>query len=179
MLDDSKKDHVAAVDRRRFPRYSVAASAEATDVTSQTRINARISDLSREGCYVDTISPFVVDTDVYIQIAKDKALFSARARVLYSSVGMGMGLIFTAIEPADISILEKWIAELNGDRSHAKAYQSPVKNQGSESPLNEVRDVLHEIVTTLVRRRILNDAEGEAMLKKLSISVAPSKLTSC
>jgi hypothetical protein len=71
MPDHSKKDTVVALERRHFPRYSITASAEATDVKSQTRIKARISDLGRWGCYVDTLSPFVVDTVVKIGIEKD------------------------------------------------------------------------------------------------------------
>jgi hypothetical protein len=108
MPDHSKQDTVVALERRHFPRYSITASAEATDVKSQTRIKARISDLGRWGCYVDTLSPFVVDTVVKIGIEKDKARFFAEARVLYSTVGMGMGLIFAVVEPAEVSILEKW-----------------------------------------------------------------------
>ncbi len=168
MADDFKKDTVVAMERRRFPRYSFTASAETTDVKSQTRIKSRISDLSREGCYVDTISPFVVETDVRIRITKDEAWFSAQARVLYSTVGMGMGLIFTAVDPAELLILEKWIAEFSGDPSHAEVTQKTVENQGSESALIELSVVLNEIITALVRKRILTDAEGKAMLQKLS-----------
>jgi hypothetical protein len=65
MPDDSKKDTVVALERRDFPRYSITASAEATDVKSQTRIKARISDLGRWGCYVDTLNPFVVASPCY------------------------------------------------------------------------------------------------------------------
>jgi hypothetical protein len=49
---------------------------------------------------------------VKIGIEKDKERFFAEARVLYSTVGMGMGLIFTVVDPAEVSILEKWIADL-------------------------------------------------------------------
>jgi hypothetical protein len=168
MPDHSKTDTVVAPERRHFPRYSITASAEATDVKSQTRIKARISDLGRWGCYVDTLNPFVVDTVVKIDIEKDKVQFFAQARVLYSTVGMGMGLIFTVVEPAEVSILEKWIADLGGDRSHPETTQKTVGNHASESSLHELRGVLNDIITMLVRKGILTDGEGKTMLQRLS-----------
>jgi PilZ domain len=168
MLDDSKKDTVALPEQRSFARYSFTASAEVTDVKSQTRINGRISDLGRAGCYVDTISPFVVDQDVKVRIVNDKTWFSAEGRVVYSTIGMGMGLIFTVVEPADRSILEKWIAELNGEPSCVEANYKIVENHSPEISLNELCDVLNKIITTLIDNHILPDAEGRSMLQRLS-----------
>jgi PilZ domain len=169
MPDHSKQDTVVALERRHFPRYSITASAEATDVKSQTRIKARISDLGRWGCHVDTVSPFVVNTVVKIGIEKDKERFFAEARVLYSTVGMGMGLIFTVVDPAEVSILEKWIADLGGDRSHPETTtQKTVENHASESSLHELRGVLNDIIATLIRKGILTDGEGNTMLQRLS-----------
>jgi hypothetical protein len=168
MLDDSKKDIVALLELRSFSRYSFTASAEVTDVKSQTRINARISDLGRGGCYVDTISPFVVDRDVKVRIVKDKIWLSAHGRVVYSTIGMGMGLIFTVVEPADRSILEKWIAELSGDPSCVEANQDTVEHHSTEISLNELCDVLNGIINTLIDKHILPDAEGKSMLQRLA-----------
>jgi hypothetical protein len=104
----------APPEQRSFSRYSLTASAEVIDMRSQTRINGRVSYLGRPGCYVDTLSPFVVDKDVKVRIVKDKTWISAEGRIVYSKMGMGMGMIFTVVEPADRLILEKWIAELSG-----------------------------------------------------------------
>jgi hypothetical protein len=168
MLDDSKKDTATLPEQRSFSRYSFTASAEVTDVKSHTRINARISDLGRAGCYVDTISPFVVDKDVKVRIVKDKIWFSAQGRVIYSTIGMGMGLIFTVVEPAERLILEKWIAELSGDPSCVEASHNTVEHHSPEIPLNELCDVLNKIITTLMDNHILPDAEGKSMLQRLS-----------
>jgi hypothetical protein len=168
MLHDSKKDTVAVPEQRTFSRYSLAASAEVTDVKSHTRINGRVSDLGRAGCYVDTISPFVVDKDVKVRIVKDKTWFSAEGRIVYSTIGMGMGLIFTVVEPAQRLILEKWIAELSGEPSCAEANHSTVETHSSEISLNELCDVLNKIITTLIDNHILPDAEGKSMLQRLT-----------
>jgi hypothetical protein len=168
MPEDFKNEIVAGTDRRRFTRYSLTASAEATDVNSQTLLRARVSDLSQGGCYVDTMSPFIIGTDVNIRIAKAEKCFSAKSKVVYSAPGMGMGLIFTAVEPVQLSILYKWLAELSGEQAPAEATQEIVENQGSVSSVHEVRDVLSEIIVMLVQKQILTDTDGKAMLQKLS-----------
>jgi hypothetical protein len=174
MLHDTKKDTVALPEQRSFSRYSFTASAEVTDVKSQTRINGRISDLGRGGCYVDTISPFVVDKDVKMRIVKDKAWFCAEGRVVYSAIGMGMGLIFTVVEPAERLILERWIAELSGEPSCVEANYKILENHSPEISLNELCDVLNKIITTLIDKHILPDGEGRSMLQRLSrVNCAP------
>ena len=168
MLHDPQKDIVALPEQRSFSRYSFTASVEVTDVQSQTRINGRVSDLGRAGCYVDTISPFVVGKDVKVRIVKDKTWFSAEGRVVYSTIGMGMGLIFTVVEPAQRLILEKWIAELSGEPSCAEANHNTVETHSSEISLNELCDALNKIIIALIDNHILPDAEGKSMLQKLS-----------
>src|ERR1700680_4068318 len=113
---DSIVGTVLGEDRRRFPRYPFIAYAEVTDTKPpHVRIKARTSDLGREGCYVDTISPLEIGTNVSIRIMKDNKAFSTKAMVLYSTLGMGMGVIFTSVEPGELPVLENWLAELSGE----------------------------------------------------------------
>lgn len=167
-LQDSKNDVAAPPELRSFSRYSLTASAEVIDMKSQTRINGRISDLGRSGCYVYTLSPFVVDEDVKVRIVKDKIWFSAEGRIVYSKMGMGMGLIFTVVEPADRLILEKWIAELSGEPSCLEANHNTIERQSAEISLNELCDVMNGIIAALIDKHILPDAEGKSMLQRLS-----------
>jgi hypothetical protein len=77
-------------------------------------LNARISDLGRGGCYVDAFSPFPLKTGVKLRITSEKRSFEAHADVVYSKTAMGMGLAFTTVEPEQLSILDRWLAELSG-----------------------------------------------------------------
>jgi hypothetical protein len=43
--------------QRREPRYPFIASAELLEENSGARMNSRISDLSLNACYVDTVNP--------------------------------------------------------------------------------------------------------------------------
>ena len=133
-----------------------------------TRLNGRISDLGLGGCYVDTINPFPVGAEVKIRISKDNSSFVARGRVVYATGGMGMALMFTKIEPERLPVLEKWLAELRGEISpEAEALERDGPEHVEESVNGEHRYVLNELIIALMRKRVLTDAEGKAMLQKL------------
>ncbi len=90
------------------------AAAEVVELQSETRTNARTSDLSLTGCYVDAINPLPLGTRVRVQIVHANATFVAVGIVAYSMTSMGMGITFTEIEPNCRAILEKWITALRG-----------------------------------------------------------------
>ena len=111
---------MAVLERRRrnagrTPRYAFSASAEAVHLQADTRLSGRVSDISRGGCYVDTINPFPVGAEVKIRIVRDNLSFVAMGRVLYASAGFGMGLAFTKIDPEKQTVLDGWMAELSGE----------------------------------------------------------------
>jgi hypothetical protein len=158
-------------ERRLHPRYAVSATVEAVEVQSDTRIHGRVSDISRGGCYVEAMSPFAVGADVKMKITKDDKSFAANGKVLYSASGMGMGVTFTEIDASQLQVLEKWIAELSGDavpeaKAAAKSEPEP-EIPSAESRIDEQRYVLNELIITLIRKRVLSDAEGKSLLQKL------------
>ena len=171
MLQVKKTDSPAgaeAKEQRNEPRYPVSAIAEVVHLQADTRLNGRVSDLSRGGCYVDTINPFPVGADVKIRITKGNTSFLAQGRVLYAASGMGMGLAFTKIEPERLLVLEEWLRELSGEsRPEAKALEDDIVGPVEASVGNESKYVLNELIVTLIRKRVLTESEGNAMLKKL------------
>jgi len=85
--------------------------AEVVAADSGARTNARVRDLSEQGCYADTDSPLPLGTDTEVRITKRAKSLQARARVVYNQPGKGMGLMFTALEPEHRQTLDAWIAE--------------------------------------------------------------------
>ena len=67
---------------RTTPRFSFIAEAEVSWPKDQTRVVARISELSSRGCYVDTVSPFPMDTELHFLIrgARQGHLYAFRLR---------------------------------------------------------------------------------------------------
>src|SRR3989454_6174370 len=102
---------LAGADRRLHPRYEFIAAAEVVAAESSARIETRVRDLSQQGCYVDTNNALPLGTVTDVRITKGALLFEARARVVYSQVGKGMGLVFTAVEAEQRGTLETWLAE--------------------------------------------------------------------
>jgi hypothetical protein len=158
----------AAQERREHPRYPFSASAEAVHLQADTRLNGRVSDVGRGGCYIDTINPFPVGADVRLRVMKGDTSFVAQGRVLYAAPGMGMGLAFTKIEPARIHVLEQWLKELRESSPGATALEEE-DNIGQLQPHseNESKYVLNELIVAVVRKRVLTESEGHALLKKL------------
>jgi hypothetical protein len=99
-----------ARDRRSEPRYKLAASIELVNPKSGVRVKATLRDLSHGGCHAYTNNPFSEGTETIVGITKGKDSFEAKARVVSSLAGKGMGLEFTAIEPKQREVLDKFIA---------------------------------------------------------------------
>ena len=99
---------------RRSPRFAFYASAEITELQTQTGITARTSELSRHGCYMDMVNPLPLGTTVKIQLIHHEQTFDATGRVIYSQQNMGMGVAFDEIEVDQVVTLEKWLSDLSG-----------------------------------------------------------------
>jgi hypothetical protein len=159
-------------ERRASTRYLFTAAADVVELQTSTRLSARTSDLARGGCFVDTISTFPVGTDVSVRITSEDRSFQSQARVVYETPGVGMGLAFTSVEPDQLWVLEKWIGRLSGqlppelheDDSAELISDERVREAG---PSAEPGFVLNELIIALMRKKVLNEAEGKQLLQKL------------
>lgn len=156
-------------ERRKFPRYAFTATVEMVEPQSQTRIQGRTSDLSRGGCYVDSTSSFPIGSMLVIRLTKDMRSFQAQAVVTYSIEGMGMGIKFTDADAEQISILEKWVAELRGEMlPETTLAQTADPTLAQRGASQAEYSVLNELVMELMRQGVLSNTKGEAMLQKLN-----------
>ena len=83
-----------------------------TDVQSGTQIRGRLKDLSLGGCGVNAAALFAKGTRVRIKLFHGGGYIPALGTVIYGRPELGMGIMFTSIEPEDQRILTGWIAEL-------------------------------------------------------------------
>lgn len=104
-------------ERRRDPRYAFTAEIEVVDLQSGVKITAHTSDFSRGGCYVDMFSPLPKDMVVKVRLTKWQQTLETQAHVVYSSIGMGMGLMFGVLDVTQRAIVESWLASLCGVQS--------------------------------------------------------------
>ena len=99
-------------DSRQRPRYSFIADIEVTDLQSETQIRDRTKALSMCGCGVDTENLFPKGTRVRIKIAHGGSTFEAFGRVACAQPALGMGIVFTSVEPESDRVLKGWLADL-------------------------------------------------------------------
>ena len=104
-----------AHERRRAPRCPLIASAEVIELQTNTRLKARISDLSLVGCYLDMTNTFPAGTEIRLNIGHDDATFTALGVIIHCQPKMGMGIRFTDVQLDQHQILDKWLAELVRD----------------------------------------------------------------
>jgi hypothetical protein len=96
-------------DRRRGPRYPFAGTIEMREGTSEDKRTARVKELSLNGCFVDTESPYPKGTSLDIKLFTETEFFEAQASVIYSQPKLGMGLMFRETRPYYLMVLRKWL----------------------------------------------------------------------
>jgi hypothetical protein len=95
--------------QRRTPRFLWSASAEIT--CGDTLELARVTELSRYGCYLETKTILSPGARVNLKIVGQGQIFEASATVLYSHATRGMGVAFRVVKSSFQSILEEWLRE--------------------------------------------------------------------
>jgi hypothetical protein len=96
-------------ERRRTPRYPFAGSIEMRQGTSEDKITAKVSELSLNGCYVETEDPHPVGTALVVKVFTPTEFFEGLASVVYLQEKQGMGLMFKDTKPYYLMVLRKWL----------------------------------------------------------------------
>ncbi len=158
-----------APERRASARYPTTAAADVIELKSAARLVGRTSDLGLGGCYVDCVNPFPPETQVRVHLQQGSISFQAMAAVVYSLAGMGMGMAFTDIAPDQREVLTAWIGELSGEPPPPSGpAAAPTAEVLSEAPSeHNERDVLNRLISLMIKKRLLTDAEGTALLREL------------
>ncbi|MGB7846152.1 MAG: PilZ domain-containing protein [Candidatus Acidiferrum sp.] len=142
-----------AADRRTHPRYAFTAAVEVVAHEPRARLKTRLRDLSEQGCYVDTDSPFALGTAADVRIVKGAESFEAQARVVYNQPGKGMGVMFIVVEPEQHATLNAWIVEsrevswlaANRRRSQRVLMKIPVRVSGQAGAASFFEEDTHTL----------------------------------
>lgn len=117
------------IDRRKHPRYPVSGGgAEVRQQGVDSRIWARLTDISLGGCYLEIMSPLPVLTYVNLVLTLEEQRLQGKGQVVVSHPHFGMGVQFIDLSPADRQMLESWIAAL------APKVVPPLGRRGGENP---------------------------------------------
>ena len=99
------------VERRSAPRHAMVLAAEVVELPRGAKLNARSADVSRTGCYIDTLNPIPQGSEVRVRLTHDAETFVAVGRVVYVSYGLGMGIAFVNVQAEDLARLDRWFSE--------------------------------------------------------------------
>lgn len=102
----------AQPERRIGARSAFIARADVRDMREGSRINARTSDLSTQGCYIDTLNPFPIGAQVHVRIQRDEQDLDVLAKVSSRHLGSGMGLVFEDMTPTQREQVTNWLNTL-------------------------------------------------------------------
>jgi PilZ domain len=96
-------------ERRRVPRIPFKATSVVAETGSTRIVVAQTKELSRFGCFVQTIKPYPQGTRVHLEMAEGGSTFAASGVVAYVT-GDGMGIVFSMVESENYEILAKWLS---------------------------------------------------------------------
>jgi len=97
------------VERRTASRYPLVLSAEIVELPRGAKLGARTSDISRTGCYIDTLNPIAKGSQIRLRLTHHDEVFEAVGRVVYVSPALGMGVAFEAVAAEEQAKLERWL----------------------------------------------------------------------
>jgi hypothetical protein len=152
------------VERRRAGRQIFTATAEVIELDSGARFSTRTTDLGPGGCFVDTMVPFPVGSKVRVSVRKGKTQFEADGTVVYSQVGLGMGIGFDALDPSQREALDTWLSELTTGRqgSQRESERRPQAPLNAGAAANQAAVV--RLIQLLIGKGLLTEAEGASVL---------------
>ena len=160
----SKTVEMQETERRIAERHMFTASAEVIELVSGARFCTRTTDLGPGGCFVDTTVPFPVGSKLRIALQKGKNTFQTAGTVVYSQVGLGMGIAFEDHDAEQRLALAEWLADITGDRQIIQEMARMPQTTAADPRHGGDRATLVRLVRLMIGKGILTEAEGTSVL---------------
>jgi hypothetical protein len=132
LINKDHSDVVRAIDiadspaeRRSVPRTPFRATSVVTEIESSRIAVAHTREVSRFGCFVQTVKPCAKGTKVRIEIADGLEVFTTFGVVVYVTPD-GMGIAFDEVESENRGLLERWLSR-KPRRSHRYSFGVPAE----------------------------------------------------
>ena len=97
------------VERREFPRYYVNLTVEIKEVSSSFPLRGATTDVSLGGCYVATIFPIAVGSQIHFTMQVAGGNIKGRGSVQTCHPGVGMGIRFFDLMDEDRLRLDEYL----------------------------------------------------------------------
>jgi hypothetical protein len=93
----SNLPNIAPDNRRRYQRHRISFPLEFRDERVNTPMRVNATDISGNGCYVETVMPLPISTVLRVEFWIDQERINATATVRTRDPGVGMGIEFTGV----------------------------------------------------------------------------------
>lgn len=90
--------------RRRAPRHPFIADAEVIEIASDTKLNAKTSDLGIDVCFLDVFNPSRKTQRCESESLTQNKTFTAVGRVVFVFPNIGMGAVFMSVEANQLAV---------------------------------------------------------------------------
>lgn len=104
------------VERRKHPRFKVSVPVEIHTESSAAPIHCATSDLSLDGCYIESMYPFSAGTQLELRLEAGDTLLIA-AKVITCDPQFGNGIHFEKILPEDLTTLTRFLDDVAAQQS--------------------------------------------------------------
>lgn len=150
-------------ERRGADRHIFTAAAEVVDIATGARFSTRTTDLGPGGCFVDTLSPLPIGSQVHMSVRKGQTLFECEGTVVYSQDGLGMGIGFESLDATQRQHLETWLVELTGGR-YIPAVDMRREKRAPKFGGSGDHAIVVRLIQLLIGKGLLTEAEGQSVL---------------
>jgi hypothetical protein len=100
---------MAESNRRRFPRHKISFPLELRDERINTPLRISATDVSGNGCYVETILPLPIGTTLRVDFYLQSEHINISAVVRTCDPGVGNGIEFTGLPPEGKQHLQEYL----------------------------------------------------------------------
>jgi hypothetical protein len=114
---------VAPSNRRRWPRHKISFPLELRDERVRTPMRINSTDVSGNGCYVETILPLPVGTVLRVDFYMQNEHVSTSAVVRTCDPGVGMGIEYTGLPLGDKERLQRYLDGIDPARGISRPAQ--------------------------------------------------------
>jgi hypothetical protein len=135
-------------ERRTARRYTFVATTEITGSGNAGTLSGRVTEISREGCYVDILNALPAGTLLNVRIICDKGIFVTKGKIVYVDERIGMGVAFLDPLKDQLKILDSWLAELPPVKPFAVAKARESMDQRQEM-ICEVKEKMENRLAAL------------------------------
>ena len=149
-------------ERRRYPRYQCSGGVQMSKDGTGVPLWVRLADIGLGGCYVETLSPLPLQTNVELVIHVEDLQIQGRGRVRTSHPSVGNGIAFTQMLADDWLHLHQLIARL------AAATPREATTSGNSAVQSDTTPRLEALLQLLEKKGVLTRDEllAELMTSK-------------